>query len=225
MTAGTDDTDLDMDYLLRCLWAVPLRPLGWEGEDRNLAAFNSCDELTSWYGRPPGNDGEPYRDRGFYCRELAMLSRVVRPRVVVEFGTSLGIGTCLLRWLNPTARLVTVDVNTKTFLPGDLRVPMGYVARHQGIECEYVTMPSWDYIHYGTDLCFIDADHRYEAVVLDSMRAWNNRSVGRPWAIAWHDHNSRHPGVVTAVTEFCARYELELRQRPDSDTVWVWGGF
>src|SRR5207249_4622394 len=95
--------------------------------------------------QPPGIERQPYRDRAFYARELAMLSRTVRPRVVVEFGTDQGIGTCLLRWLNSSARLVTVDVNVLTFIPGDRRVPIGHLAKWQGIDCQYVHGNSWDY--------------------------------------------------------------------------------
>lgn len=222
-------SDPDLDYLRQYLEAATFCPHEWEGEDRNLGSFRSKEELVAWWCQPPGVAGQPYRDRGFYSRELAMLSRLMKPRVVVEFGTSLGMGTCLLRWLNPEALLVTVDVNAVTFMPGDLRVPVGHLAGHQGIPCEYVLGNSWDFRADGNlgrsvDFCFIDADHSYEAVVKDSARAWLNRATdGHPWAVAWHDHNDRHPGVVRAVAEFCAFHGLQLQSRPDSDTVWVWG--
>ena len=222
--------DQDMKYLRACLSAAPLVAFQWDGEDKNLCAFRSKTELVTWYGQPPGKNGEPYRDRGFYCRELAMLSRVVQPKTIVEFGTSLGIGTCLLHWLNPTAALVTVDVNTKTYMPGNVQVPMGHLARHNNIPCEFVTQCSW---HYTTEsnvgLCLIDGDHSYAAVEKDSKRAWINRRVcgvkhsPSQWAIAWHDYNDRHPGVVRAVNEFCAMVGEKLQERPDSDTVWIMG--
>lgn len=215
--------DIDLDYLRQRLVQATFIPHQWDQEDKNLGAFRSREELIDWYCQPPGVVVQPYRDRAFYTRELAMLSRVIQPRTVVEFGTSIGIGTCLLRWLNPDARLVTVDVNPLTFLPGDVRVPIGYLAKHQGFDCEYVLGPSYDHEAPGTDLCFIDADHRYEPVALDSERAWKNHSTDHKWAIVWHDHNDRHPGVVEAVAGFCAAYNLELQSREDSDTVWVMG--
>lgn len=217
------EQELDLEYLREHLRAANLVPFAWDGEDRNLAAFRSHEQLVAWYGQPPGQPGQPYRDRGFYCRELAMLSRVVQPRTIVEFGTSLGIGTCLLWWLNPTAWLMTVDVNRKTYLPGDVSVEMGYLARLQRIPCIYLTMISWEYQRSYVDLCFIDADHGYWAVLKDSERAWENRARDHAWAIAWHDHNERHPGVQRAVAEFCAAKGIVLQSRGDSDTVWVMG--
>lgn len=216
--------NIDLNYLYNCLQQVEFIPYLWSGEDKNLAAFSSKEEFIAWYCQPPGTVGQPYKDRGFYCRELAMLSRLIKPRVIVEFGTSLGIGTCLLRWLNPDAHLLTVDINTVTFMPGDIRVPMGCLARWQKIKCCYVTCNSWEFNRPDVDLCFIDADHSYEAVKKDSERAWLNKSSDHIWAIAWHDHNNRHPGVMQAVTEFCASKDVILRSRSDSDTVWIMGG-
>lgn len=226
-------SDIDLDYLRDRLQEADFVPYEWDGEDRNISVFRSKDDLIAWYCQPPGVENQPYRDRGFYARELAMLSRVIQPKVVVELGTSLGIGTCLLRWLNPEARLVTVDVNVETFMPGDRRVPMGHLAKWQGIKCEYVCGNSWDYRCPGVDLCFVDAEHSYEAVLADSKRAWDNLGVFRtaergytlchPWAIVWHDHNDRHPGVVAAVQCFCAMKNVDLQSRSDSDTVWIMG--
>ncbi len=218
------DPYVDLDYLRARLQAAEFTPFKWDGEDRNLAAFRSKEELVAWYCQPPGEVGQPYRDRGFYCRELAMLSRVIKPRSVVEFGTSLGIGTCLLRWLNPEALLITVDINRETFLPGDVRVPMGHIAKHQGFRCGFIEgCNACVYAQRCVDLCFIDADHNYAAVLKDSQRAWDNRASDHRWAIAWHDHNDRHPGVMRAVAEFCKSKSLLLQSRDDSDTVWVTG--
>ncbi len=221
-----------LEYMRERLQAAKFRPYTWLGEDMNLGAFNSHERFIQWYTQGPGVENQPYRDRGFYCRELALLSQEIQPRKVVELGTSLGIGTCLLRWLNPDAELVTVDCNDHAFLPGDVKVEIGHLAKYQGFECEYVRSNSWNYstfnigsvgLHY-VDLCFIDADHSYSAVALDSEQAWYNRSRDHRWAIIWHDHNDRHPGVMTAVREFCASHRLLLQQEPDSDTVWVTGG-
>ncbi len=210
--------DADLEYLHDCLRRADFTPYPWEGEDRNIGAFRSKEEFIAWYCQPPGVEGEPYRDRGFYTRELAMLSALVQPKVVVEFGTSLGIGTCLLRWLNPEADLATVDNSIVACLPGGA-VEMGYLARLQEFSCKYVYDVSWAYARKDVGLCFIDADHRYEGVIKDSWRAWNNRADR--YAIAWHDHNDRHPGVLRAVEEFCSSVGAALQSRPDSDTVWI----
>lgn len=217
-------SDTDLDYLRWRLLDAEFTPYPWDGEDKNIGAFRSREELIEWYCQPPGADGQPYRDRAFYTRELAALCRLVQPRTVVEFGTSLGIGTCLLRWLNPQAHLTTVDVNSVTYMPGDVKVEIGHLAKHQGFKCNYVLGRSWECLVPTVDLCFIDADHSYEAVVKDSDRAWSNRSIFHKWAIVWHDHNERHVGVVRAVGEFCHKHMLFLQSKMDSDTVWVTGG-
>lgn len=220
----TEAVDPDLDYLRACLEAAPFRPYPWDGEDRNIGAFRSKEELVAWYCQPPGIDGQPYRDRAFYTRELAYLSRITRPRTVVEFGTCQGIGTCLLRWLNPTARLITVDKNQWTYMPGDQRVPMGHLAKWQDIRCEFVRGEAHNFFLSGqVDLCFIDGDHSYVHVLDDSNRAWDNRSRDHDWTIVWHDYNNRHLGVMMAVHEFCKQTSYPLQSRPDSDTVWIMG--
>src|SRR4051812_16302905 len=150
-------SDIDLDYLRQRLLEAKFIPYSWDEEDKNIGAFRSREEFIEWYCQPPGVVNQPYRDRAFYTRELAALSRLVQPRTVVEFGTSLGIGTCLLRWLNPTAHLTTVDVNSVTYMPGDRKVEIGHLAKHQGFECNYVLGPSYDHEAPDTDLCFIDA--------------------------------------------------------------------
>lgn len=212
-----------LDYLRFRLGECKFKPYPWGGEDRNLGAFRSRYDFIDWYCQPPGVENQPYRDRAFYTRELARVSQAVQPRTVVEFGTSLGIGTCLLHWLNPDAELITVDVNEFTYLPGDQRVDMGHLAKWQEIPCKYVRASSADYVRYGVDLCFIDGDHSLEAVWQDSYRAWDNRSSDYRWAIVWHDHNDRHPGVMEAVRGFCSFAGVKLQSLPDSDTVWVIG--
>ncbi len=209
----------DMEFLRARLLEVNLLPYTWDGEDKNIGAFRSKAELVTWYSQSPGVLAEPYRDRGFYCRELAMVSRILKPRSIVEFGTSTGIGTCLLQWLNPMARLVTVDVNVETFLPSG-PAEMGVLAKFQRIPAHYITMKSWEYWDVDVEFCFIDAEHTYEAVLKDSERAWHNRRVDK-WCIAWHDYNDRHPGVVHAVLEFCMKKKVDLQLREDSDTVWI----
>jgi hypothetical protein len=217
--------DIDIQYLRECLQRADFLPIPWEHEDKNLGAFRSKEELISWFCQPPGVVDQPYRDRAFYTRELAHISRIVQPRTVVEFGTFLGMGTCLLRWLNLDSVLVTVDNAEQVRLYDNRPVPVGYLARLQGIPCAFIRGASWEYKSfwaYGTDLCFIDADHSYEAVLKDSICAWQNRSTdGHKWAIIWHDYNDRHPGVMHAVGEFCIGHDLLLRGRPDSDTVWI----
>ena len=68
-----------LDYLRKCLEACPFRPYPWDGEDRNIGAFRSREELVAWYCQPPAPDGTPYRDRGFYTRARSL--GVMAPRI------------------------------------------------------------------------------------------------------------------------------------------------
>ena len=216
-------SDLWDSYFIEHALKAPFTPYDFDGEDRNLLAFRSQSDFISWYGQPPGTPGGCYRDELFYVRELTIISQEIKPRTIVEFGTALGIGTYLLSILNPNALLVTVDNRRTQFMPGDVTVPTGVLAKHQKIPVQYELADSTAFQFTGIDLTFIDADHAYEMVLLDSERAWANRSCDHAWAIAWHDYVPRERGVVDAVNEFCQDHGLKLITRPDSGTVWVRG--
>ena len=211
------------EYFLTRLEQFDFKPWPFYGDDKNLLAFGSKEEFASWYCQPPGQVGEPYRDESFYPREFTNLSRLVCPKKIVEFGTSLGIGTLILRILNPDAELITVDNRTMQYIPGNIEVVTGLLAIHEGIKASFVHGKSWEFATANVELCFIDADHSYEGVAADNERAWKNRNPERG-AIFWHDHNNRHLGVMRAVKEFVERHQLTLKATSDSAIVWTeWG--
>lgn len=190
----------------------------FECEDKNLRAFASRDAFRDWYGQPPGQVGEPYRDEGFYTRELARVSQR-KPKKIVEIGTANGIGTLLLRILNPAAELITIDNQTQIAAADAQEHSVGFLAASNGADYRQIIGESGEQEFREVGLCFIDGDHSYEAVKEDSKSAWFWRAD--KWAIVWHDHNDRHPGVMLAVGEFCAEYGQFLHKLPDSSTVWV----
>src|SRR3990172_946109 len=126
-------TDPDLAFFREQMASVTVASTVLDETDKNLAAFRSTRDFIDWYGQPPAPDGTHYRDRAFYVRELAYLSRTIQPRTIVEVGTSLGIGTCLLHWLNPAAHLISVDIARMTFLPSGQSVPIGWLAKLQGL--------------------------------------------------------------------------------------------
>lgn len=192
--------------------------LNFACEDKNLRAFATRDTFRDWYGQPPGLPGESYRDEGFYTRELARLSQL-KPKKIVEIGTSLGIGTLLLSILNPGAQLVTIDHRTRIPAGDGKEYVVGSLASWNGADFIQIVADSKDQIQSGVELCFIDGGHDYDTVLSDSHNAWVWRAD--KWAIAWHDYNDRHPGVMRAVGEFCSKHNLWLQQLPDSSTVWA----
>lgn len=209
-----------LEYFQACLEAYPhFKGFQFECEDKNLKAFESKEAFGKWYGQPPGQVGEPYRDEGFYVRDLAQVSMDIQPSRIVEIGTSLGIGTLLLRILNPKAHITSVD--NRNWVPaGDGKeYPVGVLAINNGSKHTQEFGDSEHYRFEDVEMFFIDGDHSYDAVVDDSENAWHGKSPSK-WAIVWHDYNDRHPGAVQAVNEFCAKHKLILTRKPDSSTVW-----
>lgn len=211
-----------LTYFRERVEAFDFHPWGFDGEDKNLRAFRSKEAFVNWYAQEPGPVAHPYRDEAFYTRELTVVSMLVQPKRIVEFGTRFGISTLLLRILNPQAELFTVDNAASATLPNNEVVCIGHLAKMQGVNAKFVYGNSYEFSAKDVDLCFIDADH-CNGVSSDQLRAWDNRNKDRG-AIVWHDYNERHPAVVHSVHKFCEDTGLELRRLPDSATVWVdWG--
>ena len=199
-----------------------MNPLGWTGEDKNMKAFNSKEEYIEWFCFHPSVP-EPYRDDGFYVRELTMLSEYIHPSVVVELGTSVGMGTILLSNLNPEAKLYSVDIADTTFIPGNKIVPIGYLSKMNGIDCEYVHGKSYEFEpEEEVDFCFIDGDHLEEGVWKDSLWSWKHKSDD--FVIVWHDFRIGHPefqGLIRSITRFSAYVGKDVYKLKDSSTVWM----
>lgn len=193
-------------------------------EDKNLKAFESKEAFREWFSQPPGPVGNPYRDEGFYVRDLAEISQKYQPNKIVEIGTAIGMGTLILRILNPGAEIITID--NRNWIPtGDgTERPVGFLAELSKAGHTQVLADSSDVICSDVEFYFIDGDHSYEGVAKDSENAWTgiwkNKLLSK-WAIAWHDYNDRHPGCVNAVNEFIAHHGLALVRKPDSCTVWT----
>lgn len=192
----------------------------WEGfvgfpfgaEDKNLRAFANRDSFRDWFAQTPGAVGEPYRDEGFYTRELTFAS-MRKPKSIVEIGTSYGIGTLILSILNPEASITTVDDGS---IVPDWQA--GWIAAANGSKAKFIVEDSqkWKWEH--ADMYFIDGNHSFEVVLSDSRNALTAANPGA--IIMWHDYNDRHTGVMDAVNLFCARNKLSLQSVQGSSTVW-----
>lgn len=212
-----------LDSFKEAFSSKPFYPYLFDREDKNLTAFGSKEAFISWYGQPPGN--EPYRDDGFYPRELTWLSMWCRPKKIVEFGTDKGIGSLMLSRLNPDAIIHTIDIMQEVPMPGDGHVETGFFAR----SCENVhfcTGNSKNFEMDGVDLCFIDGDHSADGVWGDSVRAWMNRSAGERWAIIWHDYRNHHDmaGLKAAIWRFSNLVRKKVYKFADSSTVFMTSG-
>ena len=200
-----------------------LNSLAWQGEDKNLRAFNSKEDFIEWYCYHP-SEAESYRDDGFYPRELTFLSDYVKPNFIIELGTSLGMGTFMLSMLNPDAVLYTVDNKDMQYLPGYIKVSTGYISRLNNVYCQYINGESYKTkIPEKFHLCFIDADHSGETVWKDTLWAWANKS--NKYAIIWHDYrvdNSEFDGLIESIKKFSTI--TDIYKLKDSSTVWTVGG-
>lgn len=145
----------------------------------------------------------------------ATLSLFFKPKVIVEFGVKAGWTSLLLSGLNPHAIVYGVDIAEYI---DSTNIPIGYVCGLHKLKNFYLSkMTSWEFIlPYQVDLCFIDGDHSYEAVIKDSWRAWNNRNVYSNWIIAWDDYHPTNEGVIRAVDEFTKEVGYELQK------AWSW---
>lgn len=193
-------------------------------DDSNMRAFDSADSFLSWFKQPPGPPGNPCRDELFYIRELSRISQNTKPDSILEIGTFIGIGTLILRILNPDARIVTVDNRAMLPAADNNTYPVGFIAllnqckHHQLVECSATMEPS------EFQMVFIDGDHSYEAVKHDSDLALKCVGLhnGEIRSIVWHDYAPATSGVIAAVNEFCgADNRITLNKLPDSGTVWV----
>lgn len=206
-----------LDYFRQRLAEYPFIPHHFDCEDKNLRAFASNEDFGDWFAQPPGAVGNPYRDEGFYVRDLAQISLEYHPRRIVEIGTSIGIGTLLLRILNPTASILSIDNRSHVPSGDGKEYPVGLLANSH---YEQLIYNSTMFHHTNTEFCFIDGDHSFDSVESDSEIAWESRSKDN-WVIAWHDYNDRHPGVMRAVDAFVERHKLTLIHPADSSTVWT----
>lgn len=113
---------------------------------------------------------------------------------LVEIGTYRGVSTSIFFHLNNNLNIHTINVlpeqldeNVIELLPKD---EIGKVARDKGIpftqhyfDSRY--LPNWSVIP-NYDFAFIDGDHRYNSVILDSMNVLSKANKGA--ILVWHDY-------------------------------------
>lgn len=208
-------------YFTSCIEKSPFIPFKeFQGEDKNLLSWRYVDNYIRWWGQSPGN--EPYRDDGFYTRELTWLSEWCKPSVVVEIGTDKGMGTFLLDRLNPHAEIYTVDIADHSYMPPDKKVEIGFFSKLNECQVYYVkekpkNMPN---------LVFIDGDHSEASVWEDTLWAWKHIDRTRKWAIVWHDARQgqeEFTGLLRSIHRFSDHIRRKVYKFADSSTVWITG--
>lgn len=150
---------------------------------------------------------------------LGALTRILQPRLVIEFGTFIGGSTLVMASNMPSeGRIVTIDldpgersthvhgmgVGLSDFDVGCLFRGTRFESMIQQRFANTVEFDDRDLIGQA-DLVFVDADHTYEFAKRDTQSAWNFRKTDG--AILWHDYtwepaNPECVGVTRAVNEF-----------------------
>ena len=106
-------------------------------------------------------------------RVLAMVSRMIQPRIALELGTFTGYGTlCLLEGLHPEGTLHTVERNDELFPLHDEFWPRaeghGRIHRHHGDALDMLA--NWNPETQGTiDLAYVDADKQGVNTQLEAL--------------------------------------------------------
>ena len=106
-------------------------------------------------------------------RVLAMVSRMIQPRIALELGTFTGYGTlCLLEGLHPEGTLHTVEHNDELFPLHEEFWPRaeghGRIHRHHGEAM--AVLANWDVETHGAiDLAYVDADKQGVNAQLDAL--------------------------------------------------------
>lgn len=221
-------------YFRKMIESQPFIGINWQGQDMNMKAHNSKEEYIEWFASDPLTYDEPYKGAGFYPREIMMLSMWVRPLVIVEMGTSIGVGTRMLSQLNPISFIYSVDSSLVCKHEYDLEYPIGYLVKtQQDHNVRFVKANSWEfdlghgYPYHCVDLCFIDADHTAESIKKDSETAWRNRNIFKKWAIIWHDYwkdDPRFADYCKAIEDFLEEKKQVAYRFKGMATLWTYGG-
>jgi predicted O-methyltransferase YrrM len=160
----------------------------------------------------PDVDVQPIHSRNRYLGSdettiLVALIRSVEPRVVIEFGTNIGLtARTLLQRIPSIETYVGIDVPNHykpTLACQQHEVPraIGYEAAHDprffALECEHGSRQLTALDLEACDAAFIDGDHSFDAVIHDSKLAG---VLLRPGGIiCWHDYGNPAVDVTLAL--------------------------
>lgn len=133
---------------------------------------------------------------------LAMISKIMRPRCILEIGTFTGYSAlCLARGLQPGGKLITVDNNPETsqlaedfFSRSEYNDRIEFIIGNAAEEIRKLEQPF--------DLVFIDADKKNYALYYDLVFDKLNKG-----------------GVILADNVLWSGKILDLQKNKDADTI------
>lgn len=136
---------------------------------------------------------------------LASITRLLKPKVIFEFGTYNG-GSCYNFFINMPA---TSTIFSLDFVDREVASPL---IKDMFLDSRVTKIISdsrhFDYrpYHNMVDLIFIDGDHRFEVVKEDSLNAFNMCSANG--IIIWHDYIPDEKGVYKYLNELYLEKKL-----------------
>lgn len=178
---------------------------------RNVIELNNYNELKkifSWsenpvLDRPDIYDFEYVEDvnerRIRDAESLATVTKNVKPLVMLEIGTSDGMGTVLLSANAPEAKVYTVNISPEEIIAGKggklttialEREKIGAAYRERGMKNVvqiYANTATWNPDIKDIDIAFIDGCHDTEFVYGDTKKILPLMKKGG--YIMWHDFN------------------------------------
>lgn len=204
-------------FLSDSILSKPFIGISCNCEDKNILALKSKEDYVKWFCQNPGKDGEPYRDKQFYSRELTILSNLFKPKNILEIGTDKGLGTFMLSRLNPEAEVTTIDPSSYAYTPDNNKVEIGWFAKLNNIDANYIQGESQDQepdFFKEFDFVFVDGDHSYLAVYNDLKNTSNSkiRIV----------HDYQEVGTKQAIKKYMSESTGHVFfKNEDSNTIWI----
>ncbi len=160
---------------------------------------------------------------------LVALAKYVRPKVVFEFGTYLGITTLnFAANLGEGSIIYTFDLDKDTFNnirqhPNDRTCSMDRFALEN--QLAFVSTPYESRIrrlfgdsnifdfapyHDKVNMIYIDGGHDLRTVRSDTQNAFSMLDTGRIGCIAWHDYrNPEYPELTQFLDDLSSEHELK----------------
>ena len=191
----------------------PFTTIDFKSKDKNLLVHSSLEEYIKWFSSSKSYNGMSY------SKELTFLLNAMNPKIVVEFGTGVGIGTFMISRLCEPAMFYTVDTKEKVTVFENTQVDTGHIAKMNNVKTIYITEKTFEIVPNRVDFCFINVGCNKEYVYLLSQWAWRNRNRDK-FLIVWH--NRVWSGEFKeSVRSFSEMGQLVYRLK-GSGTAWVY---
>lgn len=171
---------------------------------------------------------ELYRERGTLPLEerlsLAAICRFLQPHTIFEIGTFEGATTVtLVEHSPPEARVYTLDLAPRAEAPTRIAVEIGNITglkfelgkyfrqtpHRERIVQLFGDSARFDFGPFRStiDLAFIDGNHAFDNVLIDSANAFQMVRPGG--VIVWDDYDSQYgPGVVRALNRLAGEHAI-----------------